>query len=64
MPELQLHCTCGAKWAGALPEGVDTIFREMWDSAHAGEGHAPCDAATARRARAKAERQAAKEQAE
>lgn len=64
MPEFRLHCTCGARWAGTLPAVVAARFREIWDAAHSGEGHAPCDAITARRARAKAERQAEKEQAD
>lgn len=31
-------------------------LKAIWDEAHAGEGHAPCDAATASRARRREER--------
>ncbi len=43
-------CTCsaGMSWASSPPGGADVLIR-LWDEAHSGPGHAPCDADTARK---------------
>ncbi len=51
------YCRCGAGWRGTVPKII--ILQQMesiWDEAHSDPGCAACDAATARRTRAKVER--------
>jgi len=53
--KIQHYCKCGAYWYGEVtPEGAATI-EEYWQKNHSGEGHEPCDARTAARARTKSE---------
>ena len=53
-----LYCTCGAEWKGRdLPPKIAAFVESQFRDAHKDEGHAPCDAATARRARSKSEKE-------
>mgnify|MGYP001562747124 CR=1 FL=1 len=52
---LKLYCTCGAYRRGSLPGYLAAVMLRDWEQNHTDEGHAPCDARTAQRARAKAE---------
>ena len=61
MTKIALHCTCGAAWTCSAPAGRAAATQALWDSAHCGAGHAPCSAKQARRARAKAEKEASRE---
>ncbi len=57
MAKVTLYCKCGGAWTGKLGGGAKTLAdleRTFWE-AHDGPACGPCDAATARRARAKAE---------
>jgi len=56
-----LYCKCGATWRGDIPETMATRIRQVWTETHNEPGCGPCDAATASRARAKAEREEFKE---
>ncbi len=56
MRSLRFYCTCG----GALQASIskDSAAQEVeriWNSFHSGEGHSPCDARAASRARAREE---------
>lgn len=55
--KLALYCICGAVWKGdGIPKIVmDQIVTE-WIKTHTGGDHHPCNARTAARARAKAEK--------
>jgi len=52
-----LYCKCGASWGGSMPEEAVARVREAWAETHNAPGCGPCNAATASRARAKAERE-------
>jgi hypothetical protein len=57
--KIALYCTCGAAAVGTMtPDSKAKKFVEKtWPKMHPyGEGHEPCDAKTARKARQKAER--------
>lgn len=55
------YCTCGDSAHGSVaPAEKLPKLKALWESAHTGEGHAPCDAKTAARARAKENRRLAK----
>jgi len=58
MPNMRMrrHCTCGAAWACTAPRAMVEGVLRIWEEEHSGPGHAPCDAKTAARARARAER--------
>ena len=54
---VRAYCRCGAKWeASGDSDFALGVVAVVWE-AHRGEGHGPTDAATARRARAKAARE-------
>ena len=54
---VQAYCRCGAKWeASGNSDFALGVVALVWEE-HRGEGHGPTDATTARRARAKSERQ-------
>ncbi len=53
---LDLHCTCGGAWRGDVGVRGGAYIYAEWQKVHSGPGHAPCNAATARRARGKAEK--------
>ena len=53
---LRRYCTCGANVsASSDPPSAAEFVVEMFSARHSGEGHAPTDAATARKARARKE---------
>lgn len=52
-----LYCKCGGAWRGNMPDDAAAYFREAWAATHNAPGCGPCDAATASRARTKAERE-------
>lgn len=52
---IRAYCICGSKLdARSEPPDAAEFAHEAWRSIHSGEGHGPCDAVTARRARKKA----------
>ncbi len=54
--DLVLTCSCGAEWMFAnMPDDAADRVAKIWESEHSGPGHEPCDEATARRARLRAE---------
>jgi len=54
MMRTQVYCTCGASWSARnVPLSAWRQIMKEWKSAHNGEGHAPCDAHRAARARRK-----------
>jgi hypothetical protein len=61
------YCLCGGAARGTLGGGQGTldraiqVLKETWETVHKGEGHGPTDPATARKARARQEREATKE---
>lgn len=60
--KLKLFCTCGATATGTIsPDAKAERLKQIWEQCHTGEGHAPCDAKTASRARRREEAKAAKE---
>jgi hypothetical protein len=56
--KMKLYCTCGASGTGTItPDAKARHFVEkIWTPIHSGEGHSPCDAKTAAKARRKADR--------
>lgn len=56
MKTIGLYCTCGAAWTGRVHDYAVEKITMIWRSQHEGNGHAPCDSITARRARIGAER--------
>jgi len=49
------YCICGgSRLIVGPPKAVEEVLREFWER-HSGEGHGPCDAKTAAKARRKAE---------
>lgn len=57
-----LYCKCGAAARGRIaPDGKAKEFERLFRSMHDAPGCGPTDAVTARRARAKSEREATKE---
>ena len=53
-----LYCTCGAAWVGTIePDAKAEKMRSLFVEQHSGPGHERCDAETASRARAKAEKE-------
>ena len=55
--KIELYCTCGSAWKGFLTKQATEATVKLWNSTHAGEGHAPTAAKAAARARSKAERE-------
>jgi len=53
MKRFAFYCRCGAAWRGDLPADKAAAVERVWRQAHDGDGHGPCDAAAARRARAR-----------
>lgn len=53
--KLKLYCTCGDSATGTIsPDAKAHSFVEnVWKKFHTGDGHAPCDAKTAAKARRK-----------
>ncbi len=49
---IRAHCLCGGGFDGSStpPAAVEKVYELFWQ-VHAGEGHGPCDARTARNAR-------------
>lgn len=59
MSHVRIHawCICGATFkASSSPPVTAEQLHYWWLSGHSGEGHAPCDAQTARNARRRQER--------
>jgi hypothetical protein len=55
--KVAIYCTCGDSMVGTVsPDEKAAALVQIFWKHHAGEGHGPCDAKTANRARAKAER--------
>jgi hypothetical protein len=56
---IRAYCTCGDKADISInpPEQEHEVY-QLWLSLHQGEGHLPCDAETARKARHRNERRA------
>lgn len=51
---IRAYCVCGAKLdASSEPPDAAEFAHRTFRDLHSGEGHQPCDAATARRARAR-----------
>jgi len=53
MPTVNKHCTCGASFSISTNAPASAILMLM--QGHTGQGHEPCDAATASAARRKSE---------
>lgn len=51
---MKLYCKCGAAWTGTLgSKRLDAHLEAEFYKIHSGDGHEPCDAKTAARARGK-----------
>ena len=59
--KVKRYCTCGAAWAGSFPRGAAGFIESAFEEIHQGDGHQPCDAKTAARARERQERKQARE---
>lgn len=53
---IRSYCICGSKLdaRSTPPDAAEELHRTWREKLHTGEGHGPCDAATAHRARKKA----------
>lgn len=54
--KLSLHCKCGGNMVGTVKPDINgSRLAALFWATHAGDGHGPCDAKTAARARQKSD---------